>query len=1286
MKTGKIISVAVLVWMLLVAGCTSGDDANKLAGDLEDRLTDALDFDSGSTQDGAPPEENEGADAPAITSLDTPDELGLGQLFVVRIASEFAQADTVDSAIVYVEGASKYIRVTSGLVAVTGGFEMRLAGILLADEALRNKSFNLKVALHTTGGVTGLYQPWQLRVLDLAASSSTNAALGDAGLSDGTFNETGRPAGDGSSDAPQILGIDAPDSVTPEQQVDVVLYSNNLQTAQDVQAIIVSAPTSDSYWRVTNFEVIPPAAKALGEPYGFKMSVTVPTLPGDVPGMVLLWALEKTNQRVGLYFPWEFSFSQPADGDEDAAEADKEADIQEEDTVILPDGDEEEMEEDVAEETEPETETEEETEEETSIPDPSGWGFQTVFYNASPGSYFYLQHISGNDNSPLSPCVVGDLGEGPPIALCQTANDWETLPPVSVEESTWFYDVVLSPDYAVFLANASFGDLHTYDPENLWTSHSPASYPYADFDIELMTLGPSGQFYMLAGDYRSDTGAVYHLYSVSPDLLTATEIPFEVQNPSINIYNVTSMVAVRNATETGDILYLLHRDGLLKYNGTTLTEEWTSADFTPGYDATVHGSAYNDLWAGGTPPGSTGDAALYHYDGTAWSVMATDIPGGEMGVGAVWSLGDEGVFFVVDDRLYYFNPDYSDAPLEINVDPMGYGTFRDLWGTSLWDMYALKSDRIMKLTFDWPAPICDPNLDMPSCEGNSIVECDYDTWSWTYTDCATGYTCLNDSAYPMCVPDTADGDLDSDVEIITPQCSDADTAYCEGSTLYECIEGVWTPTDCYNQDLMCVTLADKAVCGQCDPADFTSYCSDNAVIYCNEGSQAVDNCTDRQLTCASDDTGAWCESDQTIPESTTWAFTTVFGGLPTGDSIIAYSAAYNAAANPCLIWQSISGYSVLCDGGGNDYSLRGTVPADLIPVDIAYNGESYLMGGNGPALGNQIQNDLFEDFGNGWTAATCSNYPSDDMTIDMIADTGSGTAFFVATNNLTEKPTLYYRNGSAVGYAFTLPDTVTAVYDLDAWWPGNDPIAYLVTNDGIYLQSLTGEIVQEIAVGDVGFEPGCSVSIDRNAGHVWASGYDRVAGHPVLIVYDGEGWAYYPIESIRAATGQVGDLWPVDIDTVLFIYGDQVLYYVLGGLLESIPWDNTDINDKPRELEGIDISVVYLRTDRTVQAIGRGTSCTGVESYCDGVNLYQCMGGQFSQTNCLEFGSSYTCTTCEGGHQCGIPCTQTDLSFCDGDVLNTCYWCGDGGYWNSYDCADSGYICIDGASPYCAAP
>ena len=1271
--------------VLALAGCSSGDDANKLAGDLEDRLTDALDFDGGSTQDGAPPEEGGGSDAPGITSLDTPGELGLGQLFVVRIASEFGQPEAVDSAIVYVEGAGKYIRVTSGLVAVTGGFEMRLAGVLLADEALRNKSFRLKVALHTSAGVTGAYQPWNLQVLDLAPMSSSDAALGDAGVSGGTFNDTGRPAGDGSSDAPQILGIDAPDSVTPQQQVDIVLYSDNLQAAEDVQAIIVSVPTSDSYWRVTDFETIAPGAKALGEAYGFRMSVTVPTLPQDVPGMVLLWALEKTNRRVGLYFPWEFTFSHATDGDEDAAETDTEADVREETEDVNVDGDTTDPEPETdgdQEEAVEETEQETEAETEVSIPDPSHWGFQTVFYNTNPESYMYLGDIGGAAGVPLSPCVTGNQGDGP-VALCQNARGWETLPRLSDQELPSFSGVVISADATVFLANASFGDIHTYDPELLWTSYLQDAYPYADYDVLDAVRGPSGNYYITASRYETGAGMSYYLYRLSPDLLTAVEIPFTVQNPGFQSYMVQSMCAVADETGTADIVYLLTDNALLKWDGTALTEAWTSETLTLGYESTIHGTAFDDLWMAATYA-ADGHVFLLHYDGTQWNETDSGIAAGEMGPGAVWSLGGRGLFFVVDNRVYYLNPDYGDAPLEIGVDPMGYGSVTSLWGDSLDEMYLLKSDRVTKLTFDWPAPECDPNTDMAYCEGAAIVECDPDTWSWISTDCGPGYTCLNDSAYPTCVPEAADGDLDTDEEGIPVNCTGS-PAYCDGSVLYECIEGTWTPSDCMNQDLICVTGTDGALCGQCDPAVFVSFCSNNSVMYCSDGFQAADNCSDRDLSCVSDGSGAWCSDGGVIPQSDTYAFTAVFGTAP-GENVVAYSAANGASANPCVVSKTDQGYFTFCDGGGDDFSLTGTVPADLQPRDIAYSGVTSLLGGGGIALGDQLQNDLFLLSDTDWSPATCSNYPSDDMTVNMIAGTGSDTAFFVATNDRTEKQQLLYRTNDAVGYVFTLPDTVTVIYDLDAWWPVNDPVAYLITNDGIYRQSLSGQIAQVVAPGQVGFEPGCSIAIDRTAGQVWATGYDRDAGHPMLLMYDGEGWTDYPVTSLQAATGQMGDLWPVDIDTVLFIFGDQVLYHKLGGGVEAVSWEMLDVAEQPLEIEGIDVSVVYLRTDRSVQKLGPAPQCQDYETYCDGTYLYQCMGGVYYETNCSDMGEGYSCTTCEGSHQCALPCTQTDVSFCDGDVLNTCYWCGDGGYWDIYDCNSNNYVCVDGSSPYCAAP
>lgn len=69
--------------------------------------------------------------------------------------------------------------------------------------------------------------------------------------------------------------------------------------------------------------------------------------------------------------------------------------------------------------------------------------------------------------------------------------------------------------------------------------------------------------------------------------------------------------------------------------------QWTEVAPPGGvsrYLTTVWGSGPNDVWAAGTPAGS---AAVYHFDGTQWSLVET---GAKQGARAVWGTGPDNVF------------------------------------------------------------------------------------------------------------------------------------------------------------------------------------------------------------------------------------------------------------------------------------------------------------------------------------------------------------------------------------------------------------------------------------------------------------------------------------------------------------------------------------------------------------------------------------------------------------------------------------------------------------------
>ncbi len=163
MKQAVIVGLICLL-PLFSAGCSGSSDAGDVAKALEDRLTDALDFEGGSAEDGEPPEGENTPDAPQISGIDAPDTLHPDVPFVVRLSTDYAEPQNVDKAIVHVVGATKYLVVTTPLVEASHGWVMNLAGVLGEEMSLAGESFTLEYALQTRGGVTGAYKRKELDI------------------------------------------------------------------------------------------------------------------------------------------------------------------------------------------------------------------------------------------------------------------------------------------------------------------------------------------------------------------------------------------------------------------------------------------------------------------------------------------------------------------------------------------------------------------------------------------------------------------------------------------------------------------------------------------------------------------------------------------------------------------------------------------------------------------------------------------------------------------------------------------------------------------------------------------------------------------------------------------------------------------------------------------------------------------------------------------------------------------------------------------------------------------
>lgn len=163
------IGLALLVFVPLL-GCSSDGDSEEIAGELADRLTDALAFEGGTVKAGDPPAANEGDEAyPQTTEAATPGKLTKNQSFTVTLHSNFVEVDKVVGAIIHVDGSSKYIEISQDPENLAGAraddtLIMNLLGELLDDAELFGESFDIMVALLDTDGNVGNYWPWGLEV------------------------------------------------------------------------------------------------------------------------------------------------------------------------------------------------------------------------------------------------------------------------------------------------------------------------------------------------------------------------------------------------------------------------------------------------------------------------------------------------------------------------------------------------------------------------------------------------------------------------------------------------------------------------------------------------------------------------------------------------------------------------------------------------------------------------------------------------------------------------------------------------------------------------------------------------------------------------------------------------------------------------------------------------------------------------------------------------------------------------------------------------------------------
>ena len=361
------------------SGCSSGGNAENIAKELDDRLTEALEFDGGERIDGTPPEGLSDSNAPQIVEVKMGQTLYTGSGIATELQSDFGNPERVEGAIVYVEGAGSYWQISKEMIQKV----ILLTGRLKEDAEILGKDFTLKFALQASiiGAarlrddltarmkandlLTGAYVPVAVTVSEEKLPDTDEQLSGMTVDGAEVINES-PPTGSSGAQAPQISSIEAPREIAPTQSVKVLLRSDFTET---VTAAILAVPDGESHMEITgtleNGTLI-----VTGSFVGRNLQA------GDV--LTFLWALKSEGGKVGQYRTWIVTVAEEAvhDGDQ-----------------VQPDGDQDEMvdgDTDLDLEQEPDIEQIVDGDPEEEIPSPI-----PEFLTVTPGS-FWMGSPDGN--------------------------------------------------------------------------------------------------------------------------------------------------------------------------------------------------------------------------------------------------------------------------------------------------------------------------------------------------------------------------------------------------------------------------------------------------------------------------------------------------------------------------------------------------------------------------------------------------------------------------------------------------------------------------------------------------------------------------------------------------------------------------------------------------------------------------------------------------------------------------------------------------------------------------
>jgi len=302
--------------MLSAACSSSGDDLGGLQQSLEDRMTDALEFDSDEIQDGAPPAGEAGESAPQLKSADVPGGMAINTGFVITLVGDYEDAAAIKKAVVFVYGASRHILVDVLAFEDNGAIRLDMVGRLGSDEKLVGEKFTFKLALQNDEGVTGQYVEIELTI----AEAVQDETLEKVNLFDDEYHESGRPEGSMSETAPQIDSFTYPVEIIPGGN-----FRLNLRTSfykpELIKSAIMSTPHSPGYR-----EYFTEAVTISGKQMSDSMVVVEGSFSEELDigaELVFIIALRQDNGETGMYRSFRVNVvEESTDGDEEGAAGD----------------------------------------------------------------------------------------------------------------------------------------------------------------------------------------------------------------------------------------------------------------------------------------------------------------------------------------------------------------------------------------------------------------------------------------------------------------------------------------------------------------------------------------------------------------------------------------------------------------------------------------------------------------------------------------------------------------------------------------------------------------------------------------------------------------------------------------------------------------------------------------------------------------------------------------------------------------------------------------------------